>query len=63
MNALHIAAGNGQLDVVNYLIPRFGQRRFDKDSEGKTCLDWAIALKKHNVVEYLRQEGGFADQP
>ena len=41
VNALHIAAFNGHLDVVKYLIPRFGQHRFDKDNAGRTCLDLA----------------------
>ena len=49
--------------MVKYLIPRFGQHKFDKDNAGRTCLDLAIKEAKHNVVEYLKQEGGFAGQP
>ena len=48
--------------MVKYLNPRFGQHRFDKDNAGRTCLDLAIEGEKHNVVEYLLQEGGFAGQ-
>ena len=47
---------------VKYLVPRFGQHRFDKDNDGETCLDLAVKRLKHNVVEYLQQEGGFADR-
>jgi len=45
-----------------YLLPRFGEHRFDTDNGGRTCLDWAVKHEKHNVVEYLQQEGGFSDQ-
>jgi len=45
-----------------YLLPRFGQHRLSKDNAGKTCLDWAVKEEKHNVVEYLQQEGGFSDR-
>ena len=48
--------------MVKYLLPRFGQHRFDKDNFGETCLDLAVAEGKHNVVEYLQQEGGFSDR-
>ena len=61
-NALHIAAFNGHLEVVKYLIPKFGQRKFDKDNAGKTCLDRAFEKQKHNVVNFLSQEGGFSGQ-
>ena len=59
---LHIAAANGHLEMVKYLIPKFGQRRFDKNNTGETCLDLAIAEQKHNVVDYLVQEAGFVHQ-
>ena len=61
-NALHLAAYFGHLDVVKYLVPMFGQHRFDKGNAGETCLDLAIEGQKHNVVEYLQQEGGFSDR-
>ena len=59
---LHIAAAKGHLEMVKYLSPKFGQRRFDKNNTGETCLDRAIAKKKHNVVDYLVQEAGFVHQ-
>ena len=62
MTVLHIAAAKGHLEMVKYLIPKFGQRRFDKDSAGRTCVDWAIVEQKHNVVDYLVQEAGFVHQ-
>ena len=48
--------------MVMYLLPRFGEHRFDKTNAGRTCLDLAVKHKKHNVVEYLQQEGGFSDR-
>ena len=48
--------------MVKYLIPTFGQRRFDKDNAGKTCLDKAVEHQKHNVVDYLIREAGFVHQ-
>ena len=47
--------------MVKYLVPKFGQYRFDKDNDGRTCLDLAVEEQKYNVVEYLQQEGGFSD--
>ena len=62
MNALHLAASNGHLDVVKYLIPRFAEDKFNKTDKGNTCLDLAIQKKKQDVVDYLLLEGGFALQ-
>ena len=59
MNALHIAAASGQLELVKYLIPLLGEEKFDVDNSGRTCLTLAIKRQKEDVVEYLLQEGGF----
>ena len=59
LNALHLAACGGHVEIVKYLIPKFGDRRFDLDNYGNTCLHWA-AVKGHlAVVKYLIEECGF----
>ena len=58
-NALHTAAHFGHLDVVKYLLPKLGERKFDKDIFGETCLDYAIQQQKQDVVDYLLTEGRF----
>ena len=45
VNALHLAAAKGHLDVVKYLVPRFGQHTFEKDNAGKTCPHWLLKDK------------------
>ena len=62
MNALHIAAASGHLELVKYLISILGEKKFDVDNLGRTCLSVAIQQQKEDVVEYLLQEGGFGKQ-
>ena len=58
MNALRLSAFGGHLDIVQYLIPKFANRRFESDNYGDTCLHLA-ALKGHlAVVKYLIGECG-----
>ena len=57
-NALHIASANGHLELVKYLLPKFGQKKFDLDDNRYTCLTLAIEEKELDVVDYLFQEGG-----
>ena len=45
---------------MKYLLPKFGEKKFDKSNEGETCLDVAIQQQKQDVVDWLLQEGGFA---
>ena len=62
MNALHFAASTGHLEMVKYLLPLYGEKKFNVDNNGDTCLDLAIKAKHKKVVDYLLQEAGFADQ-
>ena len=58
-NALHLAACGGHVEIVKYLIPKFGDRKFDLNNAGNTCLHRA-AWKGHLVVvKYLVEECGF----
>ena len=47
------------MEIVKYLIPKFGDRKFDLTNDGDTCLHRA-AWKGHlSVVKYLIEECGF----
>ena len=59
LNALHLAASSGHVEIVKYLIPKFGDREFDLANADNTCLHLA-ALEGHlAVVKYLIEECGF----
>ena len=49
----------GHLELVKYLLPKFGSRKFDVDNNGDTCLTLAIQQQKQDVVDYLLEYGGF----
>lgn len=59
MNALHFAALGGHMEVVKYLMPKFGEGKFDMDSYAQTCLHKAVWQGHPKVVQYLIEEGGF----
>ena len=58
-NALHLAACDGHVEIVKYLIPKFGDRKFDLTNAGNTCLHWATQEGHLAVVKYLIEECGF----
>ena len=51
--ALHLAARGGHLNMVKFLIPRFGDRIYEKNFFRQTCRDLAEAEGHQHVVEYL----------
>lgn len=53
MNALHLAALKGSLELVEYLAPLAGDRICDEDLSTRNCLDWAIFMKHQSLVLYL----------
>ena len=59
LNALHLAALGGHVEIVKYLIPKFGDRKFDLDNAGNTCLHHAAREGHLAVVKYLIEECGF----
>jgi len=61
-NTLHFAAYFGHLELVKYLLPILGEKKFAVTHGGDTCLTLAIKQQKEEVVEYLIQEGGFGRQ-
>ena len=62
LNALHLAAECGHLELVKFLIPILGEKKFAVTHGGHTCLTLAIKQQKEDVVKYLLQEGGFGRQ-
>ena len=59
MNALHLAAIGGHLEIVKYLMPKFGESKFDLDNLAQSCLHKAVREGHPKVVRYLIEEGGF----
>ena len=59
VNTLHLAACGGHVEIVKYLIPKFGDREFDLDNAGDNCLHWAAREGHLAVVKYLIEECGF----
>ena len=58
-NVLHLAAYGGHVEIVKYLIPKFGDRRLDLTDAGDTCLHYAALEGQLAVVKYLTEECGF----
>ena len=58
-NTLHLAAYGGHVENVKYLIPKFGDRKFDLTNAGNTCLHYAAWEGHLAVVKYLVEECGF----
>ena len=53
LNAMHMAADVGQLEVIKFLSPMFGARVHEKDSHGCTILHWAAERGHCQVARYL----------
>ena len=51
--ALHLAAREGHLNMVKFLVPWFGDRVYEKNFFRQTCRDLAEAEGHRHVVEYL----------
>ncbi|MEO1300868.1 MAG: ankyrin repeat domain-containing protein [Bacteroidota bacterium] len=58
LNALHLAAAGGYLQLVRYLIEEQGFNVDAQDSEGASALYYATYGKYINVVHYLVGEAG-----
>ena len=58
-DVLHLAAWGGHVEIVKYLIPKFGDRLFSVDNYGSTCLHRAVQGGHLAVVKYLIEECGF----
>ena len=47
------------MEIIKYLIPKFGDRKFDLTNDGNTCLHWAAQEGHLAVVKYLVEECEF----
>ena len=47
------------MEVVKYLMPKFGESKFDLDNLAQSCLHKAVKEGHPKVVRYLIEEGGF----
>jgi ankyrin repeat protein len=57
-SALHYAARNGQLNVVEYFVNELGCNPADPGSKGNTSLHFAALGGHLAVVQYLMGDGG-----
>jgi ankyrin repeat protein len=55
--ALHVAASEGHLSTVQYLIEQWGARINRSDRWGGSPLDDAHRHRHYDVIQYLRQKG------
>ena len=53
---MHKAAEGGSLDVIKYLLPLFGERVQEKDTDSYTVLHWAAQYGYCQVARYLIAE-------
>ena len=53
---MHMAAQDGQLEVIRFLSHKFGARVHEKDSYGYTVLHWAAQEGHCDVARYLIKE-------
>ena len=56
--ALHLAARNGHLEVVKYLLEKGGAEVNEEDNDGWTALHLAARYGHLEVVKYLLEKGG-----
>ena len=45
--------------MVRYLISLLGEKKFEVDRDGNSCLTLAILNQKDDMIAYLIYEGGF----
>ena len=50
---MHMAAAGGSLDVIEFLLPMFGARVYEKTNKSYTMLHWAAQYGHCQVAHYL----------
>ena len=55
-NAMHCAAEGGQIEVINFLLPLFGERVHEKTNDSYTMLHAAAEEGHCQVARYLIDE-------
>ena len=56
MNAMHMAAQGGHIEVFKFLLPLFGERVHEKTNASYTMLHWAAQNGHCQVACYLIEE-------
>ena len=54
-----MACIGGHLKVVEYLIPKFGDNKFDMDNDAENCLHKAVQEGHVHLATYLIENCGF----
>uniref|UniRef100_A0A1X7VA70 Uncharacterized protein n=1 Tax=Amphimedon queenslandica TaxID=400682 RepID=A0A1X7VA70_AMPQE len=55
-NLLHLSSMNGWLDVTKDLITKYHCDPYERDSDGRTCLHYAVRGNHVDVMRYLIDE-------
>ena len=53
MNAMHMAAEGGHIEVIKFLLPLFGERVHEKTNDSLTMLHYAAQGGHCQVARYL----------
>ena len=53
---MHVAAEGGQLEVIKFLSPKFGDKVHEKTKDSYTMLHWAAQEGHCEVARYLIEE-------
>ena len=53
---MHLAAANGHIEVIKFLLPMFGKRVHAKTDSSYTMLHWAAQCGHCQVARYLITE-------
>lgn len=56
LNAMHLAAAGGYIEIIKFLRPMFGARVHEKDDWAFTPLYWAAQMGHCQVARYLIEE-------
>ena len=56
MNAMHLAAVGGHIEVIKFLLPLFGERVHEKTNDSYTMLHCAAQKGHCQVARYLIEE-------
>ena len=56
LNAMHLAAAGGYIEIIKFLRPMFGTRVHEKDDFAFTPLHWAAQMGHCQVARYLIEE-------
>ena len=53
---MHFAAAGGHIEVIRFLLPKFGARVHEKDKNSYTMLHWAAQMDHCQVARHIIEE-------